>query len=133
MLEVLDLGNNYIHDSFPNWLQTLPKLQVLVLRSNRLHGSIDNLIVISPFCSLRIIDLSHNEFTGLLQIFKLWRKWMKLKLHPSICGGLYYQDSVVLTMKGTEVPMERILQPLTYQAINLKDRFQRKSDFLVHS
>jgi hypothetical protein len=58
---------------------------------------------------------------------------MKLKLHPSIWGGLYYQDSVVLTMKGTEVPMERILQPLTYQAINLKDRFQRKSDFLVHS
>jgi Leucine-rich repeat (LRR) protein len=71
MLEVLDLGNNYIHDSFPNWLQTLPMLQVLVLRSNGLHGSIDNPIVISPFSSLRIIDLSHNEFTGRLQIFKL--------------------------------------------------------------
>ncbi|XP_011002909.1 PREDICTED: receptor-like protein 12 [Populus euphratica] len=61
MLEVLDLGNNYINDSFPLWLQTLPKLQVLVLRSNRLHGSIGNPTVISPFSSLRIIDLSHES------------------------------------------------------------------------
>ncbi|KAA3467402.1 receptor-like protein 12 [Gossypium australe] len=37
-MQVLDLGNNKIKDTFPPWLETLPELQVLVLRSNKLHS-----------------------------------------------------------------------------------------------
>ncbi|GKV38377.1 hypothetical protein SLEP1_g46292 [Rubroshorea leprosula] len=34
MLEVLDVGNNNIEDTFPHWLESLPDLQVLVLSYN---------------------------------------------------------------------------------------------------
>jgi Leucine-rich repeat (LRR) protein len=38
MLEVLNLGNNKLNDTFPFWLEFLPKLQILVLRVNGCHG-----------------------------------------------------------------------------------------------
>ncbi|XP_031253051.1 receptor-like protein 7 [Pistacia vera] len=57
-LEILDVGNNMINDTFPYWL--LPILQVIILRSNRFHGPIDNSNATFPFLGLRILDLSHN-------------------------------------------------------------------------
>ncbi|KAL4596675.1 hypothetical protein ACB092_12G180300 [Castanea dentata] len=36
LLESLDLGNNQIVDTFPSWLGALPKLKILILRSNRI-------------------------------------------------------------------------------------------------
>ncbi|KAL7219113.1 hypothetical protein ACSBR2_012232 [Camellia fascicularis] len=67
-LEVLDLGRNKINDTFPYWLETLPELQVLVLKFNRFHGHINTFKTKSKlhFPKLRIIDISYNEFTGLL-------------------------------------------------------------------
>ncbi|XP_030964405.1 receptor-like protein 35 [Quercus lobata] len=66
-LEVLDLGNNKINDSFPYWLEALSELRVLVLSNNRFHGPIRNHKNKGVFFSkLQILDLSHNEFTGLL-------------------------------------------------------------------
>ena len=66
-LEVLDLGNNKINGSFPYWLEALFELHVLVLRSNRFHGPIGIHNTSGMFFSkLQILDLSHNEFTGLL-------------------------------------------------------------------
>lgn len=38
-LQILDLGDNHLNDTFPMWLGTLPELQVLSLRSNKLYGS----------------------------------------------------------------------------------------------
>ncbi|KAL7221024.1 hypothetical protein ACSBR1_023056 [Camellia fascicularis] len=59
-LEVLDLGKNKINDTFPPL--------VLVLRFNRFHGHIGTSKTKGkhPFPKLRIIDISCNEFTGLL-------------------------------------------------------------------
>ena len=66
-LEVLDLGNNKINDFFPFWLAALPNLKVLILKSNRFHGPIGNHKTSGKFFTkLRILDLSHNEFIGLL-------------------------------------------------------------------
>ncbi|EOY13371.1 Uncharacterized protein TCM_031931 [Theobroma cacao] len=65
-LEVLNLGNNKMNDTFPYWLGTLPQLQVLVLRSNYFHGQINPSENESRFSALRILDLSNNEFFGLL-------------------------------------------------------------------
>ncbi|KAL7250970.1 hypothetical protein ACSBR1_012902 [Camellia fascicularis] len=67
-LEVLDLGKNKTNDTFPHWLETLIELQVLVLRFNRFHGHIGTSKTKDkhPFPKLRIIDISCNEFTGLL-------------------------------------------------------------------
>ncbi|KAL5735777.1 hypothetical protein ACOSQ2_030565 [Xanthoceras sorbifolium] len=57
-------GNNRIEDSFPHWLATLPDLQILILRSNRFHGPIDDSKTRLPFPKLQILDISHNLFTG---------------------------------------------------------------------
>ena len=66
-LEVLDLENNKINDLFPYWSEALTNLQVLVLKSNKFHGPIGNHNTSGVFFfKLRILDLSHNEFTGLL-------------------------------------------------------------------
>ncbi|GAY47067.1 hypothetical protein CUMW_101760, partial [Citrus unshiu] len=42
-LEVLDVGNNQIDDTFLYWLDVLLQLQVLILRSNRFWGPIGKL------------------------------------------------------------------------------------------
>ncbi|GKV48139.1 hypothetical protein SLEP1_g54969 [Rubroshorea leprosula] len=41
-LEILDVGNNNLNDTFPHWLGVLQSLKVLILRSNRFHGAINN-------------------------------------------------------------------------------------------
>ena len=64
-LEILDVANNNLNDSFPHWLGILD-IQILVLRSNKFYGQIDNFEVRSSFSRLRIIDLSHNDFVGYL-------------------------------------------------------------------
>ncbi|GKU93464.1 hypothetical protein SLEP1_g7059 [Rubroshorea leprosula] len=65
-LQVLDVGNNCLNDTFPHWLGVLSQLKVLILQSNRFHGAIYNSTPAFYFYELRIIDVSHNDFTGLL-------------------------------------------------------------------
>uniref|UniRef100_A0A2N9H7B0 Leucine-rich repeat-containing N-terminal plant-type domain-containing protein n=1 Tax=Fagus sylvatica TaxID=28930 RepID=A0A2N9H7B0_FAGSY len=64
MLEVLNLGNNKLNDTFPFWLESLPELQILVLRANGFHGPIWDPATKIGFSKLHVIDLSHNNFTG---------------------------------------------------------------------
>ena len=92
-LELLDLGYNHLNNTFPMWLGTLPKLKNLSLRSNKLHGAIRTLSDESMFYELRIIDLSHNAFTGnlstsLLQKLKAMRKIDKTSEVPTYLGNL---------------------------------------------
>ncbi|GMJ05310.1 receptor like protein 6 [Hibiscus trionum] len=113
-LEVLNLGNNKINDTFPHWLGTLPQLQVLILRSNHFHGQLINLENGSHFSTLQILDLSHNEFSGLLPTtyFKSFQGMMSLanvQMGYIGDGSSYYHDSVVVTMKGVDLELERIL------------------------
>ncbi|GKV48688.1 hypothetical protein SLEP1_g55492 [Rubroshorea leprosula] len=68
MLEVLDVGNNSIEDSFPHWLESLPHLQVLLLRSNKFHGSVQSTKESPSFPKLRVLDLSNNDFLGPLPL-----------------------------------------------------------------
>ena len=74
MVEELVLGNNMINDNFPSWLGSLPRLQVLILRSNLFHGAIGRPETKFEFSKLHIIDLSHNHFTGNLpsEYFRNW-------------------------------------------------------------
>ncbi|KAL7250599.1 hypothetical protein ACSBR1_012596 [Camellia fascicularis] len=114
-LQVLDLGKNKINDTFPHWLETLTELQVLVLRYNRFHGHIDTSKTKSkhPFPKLRIMDISRNEFTGLLptNYIKQFGAMMNVDEHVKFkyMGETYYQDSVVVVMKGNEIEYSRIL------------------------
>ncbi|KAM3746751.1 hypothetical protein ACB098_06G224600 [Castanea mollissima] len=103
-MEVLDLGNNK---------QII--LKVLVLKSNRFYGPIENHKTSGNiFSKLRILDLSHNEFTGLLprNYFQNLNAMMTKdegKKQQYIGETDYYQDSVVMTVK--EIP--KVLARLT--------------------
>ncbi|KAK7818028.1 receptor-like protein 33 [Quercus suber] len=110
-LEVLDLGNNKINDTFPHWLDTLPKLQVLVLRSNNFHGAMGNPKTKFPFLNLRIIDLSHNDFHGLIptKYFNHFKAMMNANNGElKYMGDTYYHDSVMVTLKGFDIEMVKI-------------------------
>ncbi|KAJ9687196.1 hypothetical protein PVL29_015877 [Vitis rotundifolia] len=75
LLEVLDIGNNWINDTFPFWLENLPQLRVLILRSNNgYYYSYSSSVKLAmkgfEFELQRILDiftamdLSNNEFEG---------------------------------------------------------------------
>lgn len=67
-LEVLDVGNNQINDTFPCWMSELNGLEVLVLKSNKLSGQVAQSLADEKsncsFPSAIIIDLSSNNFSG---------------------------------------------------------------------
>ncbi|XP_040930892.1 receptor-like protein 6 [Gossypium hirsutum] len=123
-LAFLNLANNRFNDHFPHWLGVLPNLQVLILRSNRFHGSLDNFTVTSFFSRLQVIDLSGNEFTGSLPP-KFFRSLRALEIanyhlpptHKSCATLIYprhcqwsavdeYKNFVEVTMKRLEIDLD---------------------------
>ncbi|XP_019158156.1 PREDICTED: receptor-like protein 12 [Ipomoea nil] len=115
MLEILDLGNNMISDTFPFWLEKLPSLKVLVLR-NMFYGEVEIPMTKFVLPSLRIIDLSSNNFTGELSIYFLkslsaMAMAGENKSLPSLIGEHddYYHDSVTIVNKGYEMVLVKIL------------------------
>lgn len=125
-LEVLDIGNNLLVDTFPSWLGELPNLCVLILRSNQFYGSIDDVVgnyqIREYFSTLQIIDLAANNFSGNLNP-EWFRKLKSMTTRFSSAGDIvraknlsfqaFYQDSVVITYKGSDVTFGRILTTLT--------------------
>ncbi|GLT35757.1 hypothetical protein SLA2020_101840 [Shorea laevis] len=117
-LEVLDVGNNSIKDTFPHWLESLPELQVLVLRSNKFHGFVQSTKESPSFPKLRVLDLSSNDFCGPLPVryienFKAMMdshgedgspEYMKVSTRAN-----FYQFSLVVTWKGFDYELQGIL------------------------
>ncbi|KEH29673.1 receptor-like protein [Medicago truncatula] len=118
-LEVLDLGDNNIEDTFPSWLETLQELQVLVLRSNNLHGVITCSSTKHPFPKLRIFDVSNNNFSGTLPTSCIQNFQGMMNVDDSQIGlqymgtDNYYNDSVVVIVKGFSMELTRILTTFT--------------------
>ncbi|XP_010489763.1 PREDICTED: receptor-like protein 12 [Camelina sativa] len=115
-LEVLNVEGNRINDTFPFWLGSLQKLQVLVLRSNAFHGPIHQ----ASFPQLRIIDISHNHFDGTLpsEYFSKWIAMSSLgtdedQSSEKYMGGGFGYYSMVLMNKGVELELVRILKIYT--------------------
>ncbi|XP_052486497.1 receptor-like protein Cf-9 homolog [Gossypium raimondii] len=120
-LEVLDLGNNKINDTFPHWLGSLPQLQVLVLKSNHMHGSLCvNSSKSSPFFSkIQIFDLSSNYFSGPLPVryINSFKAIINLEKIGSIMsymgvygrnGSGFYTYSIGIVMKGQYMELVKI-------------------------
>ncbi|GKV41911.1 hypothetical protein SLEP1_g49381 [Rubroshorea leprosula] len=116
MLEVLDIGNNNISDTFPHWLESLPDLQVLVLRSNKFHGSVQSTKESPSFPKLRVLDLSNNDFLGPLPI--RYMENFKVMMDPHgedgspeytkvSTGANSYQYSLVVTWKGIQFQQDQ--------------------------
>ncbi|KAH1120801.1 hypothetical protein J1N35_003961 [Gossypium stocksii] len=118
-LVLLNVANNNLSDTFPHWLGTLPKLQALILRSNRFHGSIQVSLTTSSFSRLQMLDLSHNDFTGLLPT----EFFQNLKALKEEVGHEYdlFSYSVLLTIKGLELEyIIKALMPI-FTCIDLSD------------
>ncbi|KAG8492734.1 hypothetical protein CXB51_010494 [Gossypium anomalum] len=124
-LEVLDLGNNKINDTFPHWLGSLPQLQVLVLKSNHMHGSLCvNSSKSSPFFSkIQIFDLSSNYFSGPLPVryinsFKAIINLEKIGSTESYMGvyvqgvSAFYTYSIGIVLKGRDMELVKIFTML---------------------
>ncbi|CAI8586560.1 unnamed protein product [Vicia faba] len=118
-LKILDLGNNNIDDTFPMLLETLSELQVLSLRSNKFHGTITYTNIKHSFPKLRIFDISDNYFSGPLPIslLKNFQGMMNVsynKIGLQYMGNSdYYNDSVVVIVKGFSMELTRILTTFT--------------------
>ncbi|KAL9457329.1 hypothetical protein AB3S75_006387 [Citrus x aurantiifolia] len=128
-LKFVHLGNNQITDVFPSWLGTLPELEVLVLKSNNFHGEIKEPRTTFDFSKLRIIDLSHNRFGGILpsKHFDCWNSikyvnvsnltYMHDRLNPrsypvSTYFG-FFDYSMTMSNKGTELEYEKLSNLIT--------------------
>ncbi|ESR61037.1 hypothetical protein CICLE_v10018209mg [Citrus x clementina] len=123
-LKFLNLGDNQITDVFPSWLGTLPELEVLILKFNNFHGEIEEPQTGFEFPKLRIIDLSHNRFTGNLpsKHFHCWNAmkdiraskltYLQVKLVPyDVLGFTYYgyaDYSLIMSNKGTEIEYPKL-------------------------
>ncbi|KAI9187267.1 hypothetical protein LWI28_026143 [Acer negundo] len=134
-LEVLDVGNNKINGTFPHWLATLSQLQVLILRSNRFYGTLGDSTTRLRFTMLRILDLSHNSFTGHLQtrFFRKFQAMMSGKNNSAemkYMGDSLYKDSIMVTMKGFEIEMQRVLTIFT--AMDLSSNRENDGDIKRH-
>ncbi|CAA0395142.1 unnamed protein product [Arabidopsis thaliana] len=104
-LEFLNVEDNRINDTFPYWLELLPNLQILVLRSNEFYGPIFSPGDSLSFPRLRIFDISENRFTGVLPS-DYFAPWSAIIQH--FAGSYqdpYYHNSVVLTIKGLNMEL----------------------------
>ncbi|EEE53931.1 hypothetical protein OsJ_00513 [Oryza sativa Japonica Group] len=127
-LEILDAGNNQINDIFPCWMSKLRRLQVLVLKSNKLFGHVVQSLTdeesTCAFPNAIIIDISSNNFSGPLPKDK-WFKKLESMLHidtntslvmdhavPSV--GLVYRYKASLTYKGHDTTLAQILRTLVF-------------------
>ncbi|GKV05290.1 hypothetical protein SLEP1_g17320 [Rubroshorea leprosula] len=131
MLEVLDIGNNNIKDTFPYWLESLPKLQVLILRSNKFQGFVRDTKANSSFSKLRVLDLSNNDFFGPLPVHFIEN--LKAMVNPleddnsaQYMGGSFsYEYSIVVILKGLSIELEKVLTVFTSFDLS-KNKFARE-------
>ncbi|CAN7053257.1 unnamed protein product [Brassica rapa subsp. trilocularis] len=123
-LQLVNVASNRIKDEFPSRLGSLPLLNVLSLRSNQFYGPLYHPHVSIGFQSLRVIDISHNDFTGTLppHYFLNWSEMTTLTkgndymVNPTKVSrymGLFPESiyrSMEMVNKGVETRFDRIRQ-----------------------
>ncbi|KAG2297960.1 hypothetical protein Bca4012_009150 [Brassica carinata] len=118
-LQLVNVESNRIKDVFPYRLGSLPSLNVLLLRSNEFYGPLyHRRHASSGFQSLRVIDVSHNDFTGTLppHYFSSWRVMTTLTEGNDYMVNFikYYSSDLIIyrsmemVNKGVETRFERI-------------------------
>ncbi|XP_028800288.1 receptor-like protein 9DC3 [Neltuma alba] len=124
-LEVLDVGENTINDEFSNWLEGLLELEILILRGNKFYGAIYISNTKHPFPKLRIFYVSNNCFEGSLPTtyikeFKGMMNVDYVATNPDYMETNHsYQESVMVTLKGVELELVRIIT--TFTSIDLSN------------
>ncbi|KAM0861356.1 hypothetical protein ACQ4PT_045949 [Festuca glaucescens] len=128
-LQILDVGKNLILDSFPCWMSSLHRLEVLVLKSNKLFGHVAQSIgeentSSCAFPSVRIVDLSSNNFSGPLPQDWWFKKLKSMILRDSNSSlimdygvpqtGTSYTYTTAITYKGHDTTFSEILRTLVF-------------------
>ncbi|XP_039029597.1 receptor-like protein 43 [Hibiscus syriacus] len=115
-LRLFDVGNNDLTNAFPKWLRNLNHLQILILRSNRFYGQVDDSDVAVSFTRLRVIDLSHNNFSGYLptkffENLHAIREGLEMEymIDRTTDGTMYYVDGLSFATKGLEMEVHSLL------------------------
>ncbi|KAL6140277.1 hypothetical protein ACLB2K_058577 [Fragaria x ananassa] len=129
-LMFLNFGNNQISDTFPSWLGKLQKLKVLMLRSNAFHGIIGKPTSSNEFPELSIIDLSSNDFSGILpsNYIENWNAMKSVNANQEIyvqsmfffgtyLQTFYYDYPITVFSKGVE--LKYIKTPYLMRLIDL--------------
>ncbi|CAL9115692.1 unnamed protein product, partial [Musa textilis] len=114
-LVILDFGDNKLSGRIPTWIgQKLLSLKVLSLRSNLLYDTIP--MNIANLTSLQVLDLSSNNLFGSLPL-SLGNFSAMVKIQNVTWSMLhtdyYYQESLVLIIKGSTVEYRTILSLVT--------------------
>ncbi|XP_039154873.1 receptor like protein 23-like [Eucalyptus grandis] len=123
MLDFVNIGDNQIDGTFLCHLESISSLRVLVLRSNKLHGEIGCPYSRSSWKMLRIIDLSSNDFGGMLPA-SLMASWEAMKadvdfdhLQYQTMGYKfplpYYEVTMSVTLKDIQLELVKILTIFT--------------------
>uniref|UniRef100_A0A6N2L3K8 Leucine-rich repeat-containing N-terminal plant-type domain-containing protein n=1 Tax=Salix viminalis TaxID=40686 RepID=A0A6N2L3K8_SALVM len=108
-----------IDDTFPSFLEMLPILEVIILRSNKLHGSLKGPTANDSFSQLKIFDLSNNSLSGPLptEYFNNFKAMMSVDHYMDYMTtrilNTPYVYSVTMTLKGLEIEFTKILNALT--------------------
>ncbi|EOA28867.1 hypothetical protein CARUB_v10025111mg [Capsella rubella] len=111
----LNVGSNKFKDKFPSWLGSLPSLNVLILRSNKFYGPLYDRQASIGFQSLKVIDISQNDFSGTIPAF-YFSSWSAMA--TSQYDNMYmedfmvyvatYRNSMEFVHKGVETEFSRI-------------------------
>ena len=130
-LEVLDIGDNKISDSFPCWMTAIARLQVLVLKSNKFYGQVVPSFAdekhTCEFPSLRILDVASNNLSGTLtEEWFIGLKSMKVEAANETSVMEYngyqqkqaYQFNTVLTYKGSKILRTLVFIDVSNNAIH---------------
>ncbi|XP_060670469.1 receptor-like protein EIX2 [Ziziphus jujuba] len=121
-LETLDLGNNRLMGRIPPWIGAgFQSLRILILRSNAFFGELPS--ALSNLSSLQVLDLAENQLNGSIpacfgdfkamsevQTNNIYLFYGALNLQSvSMIISKYYEENVVLTMKGQSRIFNKIL------------------------
>ncbi|KAL6334594.1 hypothetical protein AAG906_019229 [Vitis piasezkii] len=121
-LETLDLSYNRLSGNIPTWIgAAFMGLKILNLRSTGFSGSLPSELLYLR--SLQVLDLSQNNLTGSipptlggLKAMAQEKNINQFVLYGSFqgrrYGGQYYEESLVVNMKGQRLEYTRTLSLL---------------------
>ncbi|PIM98362.1 Leucine-rich repeat protein [Handroanthus impetiginosus] len=104
VLEVLNIGNNRIEDTFPCMLMKA-SLRFLILRSNKFYGDLQCLKAIQERLNLQIIDISTNNFSGGISFLSFSKWWAMTGANDN--KQLKYNDRFDYRKYGTKMYKKR--------------------------
>ncbi|XP_062000138.1 receptor-like protein 20 isoform X2 [Rosa rugosa] len=144
MLETLVLSNNYFNDVFPFWMATLPELKLLAMRHNAFQGLIGKPENNQQFPQLRVLDISHNNFTGKFVAEYIFSKYAMRSVNQSsymrfginYSSGnndwLIYASTINITIKGVDRYYPRVQEAFAVIDIS-SNKFEGKIDESIGS